>query len=252
MLEQLTTPLLFSYFLVFCRVGAGIMMMPGVGEANISSQARLLVGLLISGLLAPVVTPQLPPVPSSIGAIFLVLGSEIIIGVFIGTIARILMSAMHTAGMIIAYLMGLSAASLFDPTVREQSSLPGVFLMMLATVLIVITDLHHLFFRALADSYSLFVPMEPLPLGGFADMVAHTVGGTFLIAVQISAPHIIVGLLIYLASGVMGRLMPQMQVFFVMTPVQLLAGFFLLMTTLSAVMLWFTNYYSEVLGGLLQ
>src|SRR3546814_12035340 len=82
--------------------------------------------------------------------------------------------------------------------------------------------MHHLMLMALVDSYTLFVPGTGFPTGDFSEMAAETVARSFALGFQIALPVVVVGVLIYLAMGLMSRLMPQIQVFFLALPVQML------------------------------
>lgn len=251
MLEHITTPLVFHALLIFCRIGAIFMLLPGIGEAYYSMQARLLFALGLSLVLLPLLESSLPAMPVTTLGLVLLLGGEIIIGAFIGSVARILFSVVHIAGMAISFQMGLSAAMLFDPTQGTQGTIIGNFLSVLTMLLIFSMNLHHVFIHGAIDSYTLFQPAHALPWGDFAEYMGKLVSGTFSIAFRLSSPLIVSGLLIYLSAGVMARLMPQMQVFFVLIPVQVLLGFAILALILSSVMMWYMDYMANTYGDLL-
>lgn len=252
MFDGITEAAVFSYILVFCRIGAGMMLLPGISEAYISPMARLVAALGITGVVVPIIQPTLPALPESVAALFLLLAGEIIIGVLIGTIAKILLSTMHIAGDIIAYQIGLSSGMMFDPSQGSQTTIISTFMSVLALMLILSTDLHHIFLTGLVDSYTLFSPATALNTGDMTQLVESTVSGSFTMGVKIAAPLIVIGLIINLGAGIMGRLMPQMQVFFIMMPVQISLGFFILMITLSGGMMWFMDYYAEVMANFIN
>ena len=251
MLEEITVPTIFSYFLVLCRVGAGVMLMPGISENYISPRFRVMVAIGLAVILTPLVKNSLPELPDSVLRMFLIITSEIIIGLLIGTVAKILLSALHIAGTIISFQAGLAAATFFDPAQGGQSSSISVFLTTLGTVLIFTTGLHHVFITGIADSYALFSPGSELLMGDFVESLSKAVSGSFEVGMKIAAPQIVMGLLLYLGAGVMARLMPQMQIFFVMMPLQIALAFFVLMATLSAGMMLFIEFYSEFMGNFL-
>lgn len=251
MLETLTTLTVFHAILLFARVGSIVMLLPGFGEANYSLQARLLLSLALSLVLLPILSPLLPALPGSAVALAILIAGEVIVGVFIGAMTRVILGTLHSAGMIISFQMGLSAAMLFDPSQGSQGSIVGNFLSLVAFVLIFATDLHHIFIYGMVDSYTIFVPSEPLPWGDFAEYAGKLASETFAMAFRLSAPMVVAGLLVYLAAGVMSRLMPQMQVFFVLIPLQVLIGILILMVTLSGGMMWYMDYVAETYGNLL-
>ncbi|MBI3709260.1 MAG: flagellar biosynthetic protein FliR [Proteobacteria bacterium] len=115
-------------------------------------------------------------------------------------------------------------------------------------LLIFVTDTHHLMLRALVDSYQVFRPGAALPIGDFAEATTRVVAESFLLAVKISAPFIVMGLVGFVALGFLQRLMPQVQVFFVATPLQIAFGLLGLALTTAAVMTVFLDGFESVLG----
>src|SRR5437588_685776 len=120
----------------------------------------------------------------------------------------------------------------------------------LATALLFATNLHHLVIAALDDSYTLFHPGEVPLTGDMAALMTRTVAGAFRVGVQISAPFLVFGLLFNLGLGLLSRLMPQMQVFFVGIPLSIIAGFLILVLVLGALMGIFLGSVENVLGPL--
>jgi flagellar biosynthetic protein FliR len=251
MFQNLITGDAFSLLFVFARIGAAIMLLPGFGEVFISARIRLLLAIGITVVVAPVVSPFVPPTPDGPLAMFAAIGYETVIGVFLGAMSRMMIAALHTAGVIIGFQTSLSNAQLFDPVNAEQGSLIGSFFNVLGVFLIFATNLHHMMLIAVIDSYSLFVPGSPLPLGDFSDTAARVLGQSFVLAMQIAAPFIVMGMLFYLGLGLLARLMPQVQVFFIAIPIQIVLGFLVMGATLSAGMLWFLGAFQTALQGLL-
>jgi flagellar biosynthetic protein FliR len=247
MLEQFLISQVFAFFLIFCRLGSGIMILPAFGETYVPPQLRLAFAFMLTLLLVPVIGKAIPPVPASAVALMLLVASEILTGLFIGTVCSILISATHTAGMIFSFQSGMSSAVVFDVTQSSQGSLIGNFMGLLALVLIFTTDLHHFILRGITESYSVFAPGKWPPLHDFVETAVRTLSDTFLIAMQVATPLIVVGTLLFLGAGVLSRLMPTMQVFFVIIPPQLLIAFFVLTTTFSSIMLWYMEFYREKL-----
>lgn len=245
MLESFTTLILFQFLLIFCRLGSCIMLMPGFGELSVPPTVRLIIAFLVTLVLLPMLKAGLPPPPTQVPGLFVLLASEIVIGIFIGAIARMMLSAMHITGMIIAFQSSLASALMFDATQGNQGSVVGIFMMTLGMTLLFITDFHHLMLEALVHSYQVFKVTDGAPLGDLAQTVSQVMADTFLVALKLAAPLVIIGILVYLIAGLMSRLMPSMQVFFVLVPVQLLASFYLLMMTLSAVMMWYINHMED-------
>jgi len=236
---------IFAFLLIFCRVGSAMMVLPGFGEAYVSARARLLLAAMFAAVLVPVITP-FPAPPETIFGLVSLIVAEIMVGLFFGTITRYFIAAISTAGMIIAYQSSLASALVQDVTTAgAQASSMGNLLGISALVLMFATDLHHLVLQALADSYGLFVVGTFPDIGKLTQHAVSTVNASFLVALQLSAPHIVIGLILYLGGGIISRLMPSFQVFFVLTAPNLMVSFFILMIAFNSIMLWYLEYFKE-------
>jgi flagellar biosynthesis protein FliR len=121
------------------------------------------------------------------------------------------------------------------------------FLTIVGVTLIFATDMHHLVIAALNDSYRLFAPGEVLPFGDIAALMTKTVADAFRVGIQLSAPFLVFGLLFNVGLGVLSRLMPQMQVFFVGMPLSILLGFIMFVMVIGMMMGTFTEFLGSVL-----
>lgn len=251
LLEKFLVTELFAVLFVFCRLGAAVMLLPGIGEVYVNPRARLLFALCLSLIVAPVVSNSLPPMPGAPLMLAVLITKEVLIGLFIGLLSRILISAMHTAGMIIAFQSGLASAMMFDINAGTQGSAFGNLLSLTAVMLLFASDMHHLMFMGIADSYTLIAPGATLPAGDFATMAASITGGIFLLATVFAGPHLAMGLFLYLGSGILSRLMPTMQVFFILMPAQILTSVFILTLSITSGMLVYMNYFEKTLIGFL-
>jgi flagellar biosynthetic protein FliR len=248
-IETFLTGSIFQFLLVFARVGAAISLLPGFGEAYVAMRARLSFALLLSFVLLPLLKdmiPALPPEPATMG---LVIMSEITIGIFFGLIGRLILMATLSAGMVIALQMGIANALSSDPTTAQQGAVTGNFLVATAVVLIFATGLDHMTVRGLAGTYGLFQPGQMPQFEDMANMISRVVGDSFLLALQMSAPFLVYGVVLVVGMGLIARLMPTLQVFFVVMPLQLLVGFGLMAVTISAALIWFLDVYREHLSG---
>lgn len=245
MFEHLLITQLYSFFLIFCRVGAGIMTLPGFGEAYVPARSRLLLALGVSLSLTPLLGRLLPPMPSDVMPLFLLIAGELLIGLFLGALARIMISCMHTAGHVIAYQVGLASAVTADVVQAGQSTILANLLGVSGLILLFATDTHHLMLRALHDSYDLFRPGQMVPTDDMANYAVYSLGRAFAVALQISSPLVVIGLILYLCGGILSRLMPTLQIFFIMMPVQIYLTLFILMVTIGASFVVYTQYIEE-------
>jgi flagellar biosynthesis protein FliR len=245
MLQQLLPENVFAVMLIFARVGTALMLLPGFGEFYVLQRFRLLLAFFISLLLTPLLGPLLPPLPGSAAGLVDIVGSEVVIGLFLGTVARILLAALDIAGTVASFQLGLSAAQIFNPMAASQGSLPGTLYSVLGVLLIFLTDLHHLLLRALVGSYDVFAPGVLPPLNDLSEMIARSVAGAFVIGIEMAAPFIVLGLVFFVALGIVGRLVPQLQILFVTLPLQILGGLVALVFVLAAGMQWFLDAFQR-------
>ena len=250
-LETLTALAMFHYFLLFCRIGSAIMLLPGFGEAYVSPTIRAVLAMLITLVVYLPLKDNLPAEqPTNLGQLAALIVGEITVGLFIGGVVRILLSVWHITGMLIALQSGLASATLFDPNQGGQGAIIGVFLSTTAMTLLFATDTHHLMLMGIIDSYQTFNVGKLPPMGDFSDFAAKTLSSAFRQALMISAPVMVVTLFMNVMAGIMSRLMPAMQVFFIMMPVQIFVAFIIMMITVSAGMLWYLRYFKDALAQL--
>lgn len=239
-----------TFLLIFARTGTMIMLLPGIGEQGISPRMRLTAALILAAVLVPLHRADYHLVAGTLGPAIVLVVEEIIIGAVLGLAARLTISALDIAGAVIAQELGLGFVTAVDPSQGEQNMIVSNFLTMLAITLFFATDMHHLVLAALNDSYTLFAPGEVPATGDVAALVTKTVSGAFRIGVQISAPFLVFGLMFNLGLGVLSRLMPAMQVYFLAMPISIVGGFLLLVVVLGAMMGVFLNYTAGVLHGI--
>jgi len=245
--------LVLVYLLVFARTGAMVMLLPAIGETSVPPLVRLVLALAISIALAPTVASSYPhTAPQNTLALGLLVAQEVTAGILIGTMSRIIMSALQVAGTLIATQTGLAYAQTVDPTSQgEQSAIVGNFFALLGVVLIFATNLHHLAIGAVAGSYHLIPPGGSLPTGDMAEMTIRLVSGSFALGFQLAAPFLVFGFALSVGLGVLARLMPQLQIYMVAMPANILVGFVLMALILGSLMTLFLNYYTGQMGNFL-
>ncbi len=241
----------YVYLLIFARVGSMLMLIPALGEATIPARMRLGFALAMAAVLYPFVSDQIPPFPSDLLGLVAILIHEIIVGLILGGIARLAVSGTQTAGAVIAQASGLALAQATDPTNGGmQGVLIGAFLSMLGITLIFATDLHHVALSAVHDSYLIMSPSEPLMFGDTAQTVIDVVSGAFVVGVQMSAPFIVFGLVFNLGMGILSRLMPQLQVYFLAMPATVGVGLILMALLITMMMGLYLTHFEGVLATL--
>ena len=219
---------IFTVGLIFARIGAIVMLLPGFGEPWVPPRIRLSFALAFAFAAGPMLAGQLPAMPDTAGALAGLVALEALIGLMIGVATRFLLAAGAVAGQVIGYQAGLAMAQSFN---------------LVFMLLIFATNLHHLLLRAAAGSYEMMPAGSP-PM--FEDAAYWALGlfiDAFVIGVQIASPLIVFGLMFYLGLGVLSRLMPQAQIFFIAMPLNILVGFSILAMSLGAMALvWLERF----------
>jgi len=243
-----TTAQVYVAGLVFARIGAMVMLMPGIGEQAVPPRIRLAFALLIAVVLTPVVAKTVGPLPTTLGGLAGQVIHEILIGLMIGAVLKLFMSALTTAGEIISLQTTLSFAQTTNPAGAPSSTAIATFLSMLGLTLVMATDLHHLFIGAMARSYELFPFTKTVPVNDAAALAVRTVAQSFMLGVQLAAPVIVFSIVFNLATGLVGRVMPSFQIFFVTSPLSVILGLSLLALSLGGIAMVWSDRYRDLLG----
>lgn len=238
------------FMLLFARLGTMLMLMPALGEGSIPPNVRLAVALLLTLVFYPIAAPLYAvDATAPLARVGVLLASEFAIGFFIGLGARFITYTLSIAGMIIANQSGLAFAMATDPTMDgQQGAVIGSFLSLLGITLIFAFDLHYLVIAAMHDSFRLFPPGSGMPVGDMAELATVLVAEVFTIAIRISAPFLVVGLVFYFGLGLLNKLMPQMQIFFIAMPLNIAIGGLMLFALLTTMMMWYLSHFETALG----
>lgn len=239
------------FMLMFARLGTMVMLMPGFGEQGIPVRIKLVIAIMLTLVMLPMHQAQYAvDISQSFAPIIGLLIKEIIIGGVLGLAGRITISALQVAGAAIAQQLGLGFVTTVDPSQGTQGIILGNFLTMMGVALIFATDMHHLVIGALDQSYRLFAPGSAVPVSDFVQLILNTITSAFRVGIQIAAPFLVFGLLFNVGLGVLARLMPQVQIFFLGVPASIMLGFLLLVLVLGAVMAVFLGYVGALLGDM--
>ncbi|MBJ3783939.1 flagellar type III secretion system protein FliR [Devosia sp. MSA67] len=239
----------FTYLMLFMRIGAMLMLMPALGEQTIPMRMRLGFALAFTIVVYPLLSSVMPAVPPDLAGIVGLIFHELAVGLIIGAIIRITVMATSVAGTIIAFQVGLSGALAADPTqAGVQGAVFSSFLSFLGITLIFATDLHHMALAAIYESYMVFSPTDPVMFEDAMQLAIRAVAGAFSVGVQMSAPFIVFGLVFNLGAGILARLMPQLQVYFVLMPANIIVGLLLFAILLTMMMGWYVTSFENHLA----
>ncbi|WP_207477324.1 flagellar biosynthetic protein FliR [Arenibaculum pallidiluteum] len=246
-LEALLSIEVYRSFLVFARVGAALMLMPGFGEVAVPARLRLAMGLVVSLALTPAV-PALPvSVPAEGSALVAEIGGELVAGLFLGAAARLFLAALQVAGMLMGQAIGL--ANPFTPmgTGFEGGTVVSGALMIAGIAFVFAADIHYLMIEAILRSYARMPVGAAVETQALAHRFAELTASSFRLGVGFAAPFMAFGVIFNLALGLANRMLPNLAVFFVATPAMVLIG----LTMLSATAIATIAGFGEALSGLL-
>jgi flagellar biosynthetic protein FliR len=236
----------FGFLLVIARVGTTLLIGPGLGESEIPPTVRIAFAVLLSVLVYPLVRSDLPPMPDTVPGLVGLLAIEIIVGAWMGFIARVLVMALAMAGGIVSLMVGLSSVLQIDPTIGAQ--VPSLERMMglAAIALLFESGLYLLPIEAIVGSYKLIPPGTSFDAAGGAQLATRAVADSFGLALRLAAPFVIIAFIWYAALGFVSRMIPNIQVYFVAAPAQIASGLVLLIAGISVM---FTSWSTGILNA---
>src|ERR1700741_3729411 len=234
--------------LIFARLAAIVMLIPGIGETFIPSRIRLSMAFVMTLAPYPVLGVGGPVVPGTVGDLAGSVIKEMLIGLMIGSILRLFMNVLAVTGELVSIQTTLSFAQTANPTQATPSTTLGTFLGLLALVVIMSTNLPHMFISAIVLSYSIFPFRRAVPVSDAGLLAIQTVGKSFSLGLQLSAPVMVFAFIFNIATGLVGRVMPQFQVFFVASPLLVLSSLSIFALSLGVIGMVFIDRYRELLA----
>jgi flagellar biosynthesis protein FliR len=218
----------FAFVLIMARVGAAMTLLPGLGEAEPPTMVRLGLSIGVTALLLPGIAPLVPPVPEAGLQAGFMIAAEVITGLWLGWLARLLALALPIAGQFISYMLGVANVLQPDPELGGEATPIARLFAIVAPVAILVTGLYRLPLAALAGSYRLIPAGTLLPAADSAETAVRAVAAAFTLAVRLASPFLLVAIVWHVAIGLLARLVPRLQVYFVAMPGQILGGIVLL------------------------
>ncbi len=214
-----------AFILVLLRVSAIIATMPVFSERTVPATIKAALSIIIAVILFPLVVSKIPPVAQFhfLELLFYMLG-EVLIGITIGFVSRLVFAAIQLAGNIIGFQMGFAIVNVIDPMTSGQVSIIAELKYLIAMLLFLTVNGHHLFFSAIAQSYEFVAPLSFHFSGQLMQFIFDMSKEMFVIALKIGAPIMAVMLFTNVALGVVARTVPQMNIFIVGFPLQISIG----------------------------
>ncbi len=243
---------LLAVFLLFCRIGACLMIIPGFGSNRIPARVRLFVALSISLALSPLLVPgiQASLPDEQLGTVAWFIGAEILTGAFIGFLGRIFLAALETLTTLVSMAIGLS--NMPGMPIDGTDTLPPVasLFTVTATAMVFITNQHWEILRGLVASYEAIPPGQPLAAVASLEQFAEQLGRTFILALRVCSPFIVYTVVVNFAVGLINKLTPTIPVYFISMPFVIAGGlYFLYLVVAEAIMIFLDSYFQWLQFG---
>ncbi|MCX7982201.1 MAG: flagellar biosynthetic protein FliR [Syntrophales bacterium] len=214
-----------GFILVLMRVGAIFIMMPVFGERVVPAQVKAGISVIIAIIVYPVLKVDVTGLKAATTVELLIrMTGEVLIGVAIGFIARIVFAAVQTAGELMGFQMGVAIANVVDPVSSTQISILSEFLYLVALLVFVTVDGHHLFLASIGESYRVIPIMQGVLNARAAQEMLLLTKDVFVIGFKIAAPVLAVIIFVNVGLGLIARTVPQINVFIVGFPLQVFMG----------------------------
>lgn len=221
------------FMLVLSRVAGIFAALPVFGGRRMPMRIKVVTVFMITLVCFPALSVAIPSVPVDAFSLALLLLSEVMIGLTLAFITQIIFAAVEFSGQIIGMQMGLTISSIIDPSQGTQNQIMSVILTLFATLMFLSLNIHHLFIRAIMDSFRV------IPLGGWhmsgniLNFLVIRTADIFIIGIRLAAPVMVALLLATVALGVMARAFPQMNIFMISLPLNIGLGLLILGATLT-------------------
>lgn len=240
--------ILTLHALIFARVGAMLMLLPGFSDDAVPGRIRLLVALALAAGMHGVLTAHMSAVAGALAgnaALAHLLLVELLTGLMLGGIVRLMFLAVTIAGAIISLQVGLTTGLVQDPSAGGQVPQLARFISIAALLVCMSVGVHHLWISALVQSYGVFPPGAMAPTADFAQLALKAASGAMTLGLGLSAPLVIYGIVFNAALGLAARLAPQLQLFFIAQPLAIALGLALLAGTLSVALSGFAQEMTQ-------
>ena len=215
---------LFGLFMVFVRCSAAFMTSPLFGAQNTPVNVRILTSLSVSFAISLVVKAHIGHAPANLGAFFIVVANEAASGILIGMLLQLVIQIAMIAGSFLDMQIGLGMSQTMNPLLGIPVTIIGQYKMMLATMIFLSMNGHHMVIEAIVKSYQVAPTLTASSLGILEHGVVSLLGRFMLLSIQIAAPVLGVSLILDAALGLMSKALPQLQPIQIGMPAKLALG----------------------------
>jgi flagellar biosynthesis protein FliR len=238
--------------LALARVAGLFLMGPIFASRTAPLRVRAALAFFITLAMMPVLAAVPAPSTAEMGALVLaaMLAFETAIGFTVGLVAQLTFGAVQMAGQLAGIQMGIGLSNLIDPQTQEHITSLAQWQNLLALLIFLSVDGHHILIAAIADSFAVLPVGGGLPSAAGFGMVIDLAGGLFVIALKVAAPVLVLLLLVNAAMGVLAKLIPQLNVFIVGFPLNVAAGLFVLAASQPFTVRLLMTSFGEIGGSL--
>jgi len=221
-----------AFLIVMSRVAGFVGAVPVFSSSQTPNQVKIGLTVMLSLLMFPIMQTQIGEISLEPITFGLLVVSEVLLGLLLGLVARLIFTAVEFGATVIGFQMGFAAANVFDPQNQRQVALISQFQNVFSILIFLAINGHYLFLQTAIRSYELLPPGK-LNLAGDAvpylmDLSSHM----FALGVQFSAPVLTVLLLSGLILGILARVFPQLNVFLISFPINIGTAFIVIALTL--------------------
>ena len=237
------------FLLMLTRCSGIFLIAPFFGSLNIPIMVRAAAAFLFAVVLFPVVDGLgTVATPTSVLAYTVAVLAELFVGWLIGFVAYVCFSAIHMAGKVMDMQVGFAVVNVMDPTSGQQIPLIGSLLYNLGIIVFLVTNGHHMIITALAESFRLVPLLTMQPNLSLTMIMVNFTNGIFVTGMKIAMPVTFAILLVNVALGILARTMPQMNIFVVGIPLQLMVGVGILAMLLPFYVMFLGGMFDEMYG----
>jgi len=239
------------FILTFLRISAMIITIPILGDITVPARVKGGLALLITFLVFPFVQTVSWRLSSDIFSLIYRMIGEIMIGVMVGFAGRLIFDGIQLAGQLIGFQMGFSIVNVIDPVNNEQVSIISQFQYLIAMLIFLVMNGHHIFLYAIVESFRILPPLGFHFSGELMQLVLVFVRNMLEVAIKTGAPIIAVLLFMSVGMGLVARTVPQINIFIVGFPLQIAIGLIGLGVTLPIFLRVVETYFSNLEGEII-
>lgn len=250
-MHAITLAELYAFLLCFVRILGVFIIVPIFSNRVIFAQAKTTLAALLALFISPLIHKFLPStLEMSYQTLLLYLFFEFSIGLLIGASGYFLFIVLDFIGHIMGAESGLSNAQLFNPASGQPTELTTNMLILSASVLLFVGNFHHTLIQVIIHSYEYIHLGSSTLIADYHHVILNGLHKMFVLGLQFSFPFILIGLILNLGIGLVNKLIPQIQIFSVMPPAQLMVFFFMLVAVLTSILDGFLNIFKDTFADL--